>query len=319
MSSTSPALQTKVAVIGPTGRLGREVVVQLSQRSIPTKCLLRHDIPPPLLSAPPKALAPGMSAAEVAAYLSALPHVDMAKGDVTDAGSVRALLADCTACLAVHGAGRRSRPSDLLPWARPEDDPAHPKRVNYEGVRNIIAAAKASPVCRRVVRVTGKGEAPWSPVSILINLLGSMAKAWNYEGEGLLRGQGDVEYTIVRPGVMGRARVPGGRVLALADNGGDLPVSAVRHAAIADLCVRCLEHPNAGRATLCAMNVAPGKGAETYGPLLAAVKGDTRAFPASLLEEHRRAVRAGAAGLGVALAVALAAVGRCVRGWRSPG
>lgn len=44
----------------------------------------------------------------------------------------------------------------------------------------------------------GKGEDPWSVFSILINGLGSMAKAWNYEGEQLLRSCKDVDYTIVR-------------------------------------------------------------------------------------------------------------------------
>ena len=55
---------------------------------------------------------------------------------------------------------------------------------------------------RRIVRITGRGEAPWSIFSILINGLGSMAKMWNYEGELLLRACADVDYTIIRPGVM---------------------------------------------------------------------------------------------------------------------
>ena len=33
--------------------------------------------------------------------------------------------------------------------------------------------------------------------------LGSMAKAWNYEGECVLRGS-DIDYTIIRPGIMGQ-------------------------------------------------------------------------------------------------------------------
>ena len=57
------------------------------------------------------------------------------------------------------------------------------------------------------MRVTGKGETPWSFFSILINLLGSHAKAWNYEGEQLLRAS-SLDYTIVRPGVMGTASEP---------------------------------------------------------------------------------------------------------------
>ena len=50
-----------------------------------------------------------------------------------------------------------------------------------------------------LVRAQGKGETPWSAPSILINGLGSMAKAYNYEGENQLRAsKQDVEYTIIR-------------------------------------------------------------------------------------------------------------------------
>ena len=31
-----------------------------------------------------------------------------------------------------------------------------------------------------------------------------MAKAWNYEGECVLRGTSDIDYTIIRPGIMGQ-------------------------------------------------------------------------------------------------------------------
>ena len=43
-----------------------------------------------------------------------------------------------------------------------EADPTHSKNINYEGVRTIIQAAQASGTCGRVVRITGKGETPWS-------------------------------------------------------------------------------------------------------------------------------------------------------------
>ena len=52
-----------------------------------------------------------------------------------------------------------------------------------QGVRYLLSAAAASKTCKRIVRVTGKGETPFSIFSVLINTLGSMAKAWNYEGE----------------------------------------------------------------------------------------------------------------------------------------
>jgi hypothetical protein len=95
-------------------------------------------------------------------------------------------------------------------------------------------------------------------------------------------------------------------VLALADDGRDLPVSAVTHAQIASLCVDCLDHPNTSRSTLTAMNVAPGTGEDSYAPLLAGVRPDARSFPATLIGEHKRAARNGAAALAAFAALFLA-------------
>ena len=157
------------------------------------------------------------------------------------------------------------------------------------------------------MRVTGKGETPWSFFSILINLLGSHAKAWNYEGEQLLRAS-SLDYTIVRPGVMGTASELAADSLALADDGGDLKVSAIPHAAVAALCVEALDAPGAARATLTAMCVEPGDGAASWAPLLAAVRPDRRAFRDDLLAEHYKAVRVGAAALALVGAAVLSGV-----------
>ena len=116
--------------------------------------------------------------AEVAAYLATLPGVETFVGDVTDPASCTALLSDCSACLALHGARRTRQVSDL--WRNPENDPGHAKQINYGGVANLIAAARASDTCKRLVRLTGKGETPWSIFSILINGLGSMAKVRSF-------------------------------------------------------------------------------------------------------------------------------------------
>lgn len=94
--------------------------------------------------------------------------------------------------------------------------------------------------------------------------------------------------------------------LALADNGADLKVSPITHAAVAQLCVACLRYDNAARSTLTAMCVASGDGSDSYEPLLAAVRPDTRAFAPSLLSRHLLAVRVGGTGLLVAASLVLA-------------
>ena len=332
LPATVPA-GAEVAVIGSTGKLGRRVVEQLVASGYRVRCLAR----PPAAAAAAAAIpsdAPDAPTAAVAAFLGAMPGVTLVEGDVTDAAAVAGLLDGCAACLAVHGATRRRQLTDLLPWVDPTADPTHAKSVNYDGVRHVINAARASGTCRRVVRITGKGEAPWSVFSILINGLGCMAKAWNFEGETLLRDAGgDVGYTIIRPGVMStpppapaRTDAPPPR-LALADNGGDLPVASISHASIAALCVACLAAPNAAGATLCAMtakgdasaadgNTEGGGGGgdaapeqQRWAPLLATVAADTRSFPRSLLAEHERATRVGGGALvGVAAVAAAAAL-----------
>eukprot|EP00962_Isochrysis_galbana_P049317 scaffold20827_cov129-Isochrysis_galbana.AAC.1 len=237
-SAASPS----VAVTGATGKLGRLAVQQLVSKNVRVRVLLRHDP----ASASEASGAAEATAPQVAAWLKGMPGVTLVKGDVNDRDSIMALLDGCSACLAMHGARRMRKLSDL--WQDPSEEPTHSKQINYVGVQNIINAARASGTCKRIVRVTGvwtselrlalwpfpacacrrtlttdrrpslpdegrhqsanpherphypragKGEDPWSVFSILINGLGSMAKAWNYEGEQLLRACEDVDYTIV--------------------------------------------------------------------------------------------------------------------------
>jgi NmrA-like family len=162
-SALSPAT-SKVAVIGATGKLGRETVIQLSQRGIATRCLLRHELS---ASTPvPASLADAKSSQEVASYLATLPGVEMVRGDIaTDKQSIRTLLQGCSVCLAMHGAVKPDPFYKSLIFPQilfPEDsDPTHPKQVNYVGVQNLLSVMQeASSSCQRLVRITGKGESP---------------------------------------------------------------------------------------------------------------------------------------------------------------
>ena len=81
------------------------------------------------------------------------------------------------------------------------------------------------------------------------------------------------------------------KALALADNGGELLVTAIPHRSVAELCVRCLDFPQSARATLVAMT-RPGPGPRTWEPLLEDVRPDRRSFPGEeLREQHYLAVR----------------------------
>lgn len=290
--------QKLVAVTGSTGRLGRRAVVDLAEQGIPTRCLVRRDIPEDTI--------PDLegTSSQVAAYLKSLPGVELFKGDVINPEDMEKLCEGCTSILSLHGPSATGVPvwKSICNLVSPTD-PNCARMICYVGVQNIIAAVKKpGSICRRIVRITGKGEDPYGKFSILINMFGTMAKAWNYEGEELLR-QSGLDYTIIRPGIMVK-EVPSDSLCGLQDNGGDLPVTQVAYNQIADLSVQCLGYKNAAKTTLTAMNLKSEEGGEaTYDKLLEKVSPDTRIFPASLMEEHKKGARLGAAVLVVFLAV----------------
>jgi len=291
--NSTNALQ--VAVIGTTGKIARETVELLSKSGIKTRCLLRHDINSVDIS--PKSPTNNSSSMEVAAYLNALPNVEMIMGDITDKKSVDDLVQGCDAVMSLQGPPRVNPINALIPFL--SVDPSsntHPYMINYIGVKHIIEAVKdmedKSGVKPHIIRITGNGEDPFSIFSILINMLGNMAKGWNYEGEELLR-KGDVDYTIIRPGVLNGDLQEPKKARMLKDNGIKMKVSPVSYTQIAELCVDCLKYDNVRKSTLTVMNVDELEGENEYGVLLKEVQSDSRDFPESLISKHLSGARLG--------------------------
>jgi NAD(P)H-binding len=316
-SSSNPASTTKsgdkfpnsgmkVAVIGSTGRLGYATVQQLSQNGIATRCLIR----------PTSTATNGDSTKSKStriAQLQTLPGVELVPGDINDPSSLIRLIDGTVACYALHGPTvPKPFMKAFFPWWYKETDVNHPKQINYIGIQTLLSVmTHNSTTCKHLIRITGKGETPWSIFSILINTLGGIAKGWNYEGEQLIRNQADIRYTIVRPGVMQPIEtLPlDGNVLGLRDNGNDMKVSVVSYTQIAQLLRQVLLYKNCHRTTLTAMNVpvvasphsnshhAGGDPTTTTTTMLyqtmAQVQPDTRAFPPSLIAEHKKAARVG--------------------------
>lgn len=313
LSTASSFSFQKVAVIGTTGNIARTAIYQLSQANIPTRCLLRHDItsddgtnnkktidnvsvtngddkkenissssrpPPP---------------AEIASALSQLEHVEMVQGDITNRESILELIQGCDAVLCLQGPPRPNPFKSLFPFLSDPNDPRHPYMINYVGMQNVIDAVRQTPSVKRIVRLTGKGEQPFSVFTILINMLGCMAKAWNYQGEQLLRESG-LNYTIVRPGLLKSSKdyqIPyKGKMIV--DNGMDMKVSPVTYDQIAEVCIQSLCHDNCAESTLTVMNVDENQGEESYDTLLEKVQSDDKSrFKESLLEQHRMGARLG--------------------------
>ena len=286
----------QVAVVGTTGNIGRTTIQELSKRNIPTRCLLRHDISNVEIKDTPS------TSAEVAASLSTLNNVEMIRGDVTDPESIRKLIDGCDAILALQGPPKPNALLSLFPIFSNQNGSFHPYMTNYIGMKNIIEAVEATPSVKRIVRLTGKGEDPFSFFSILINMLGYMAKGWNYEGEQLLRDSG-LDYTIVRPGLLKNSNDYNApkKSRGLKDNGMDMKVTPVTYDQIAELCVESLNYDNAKKSTLTVMNVEENEGEDGYTALLESVQADSRTFEKSLIEKHKSGARLGFLGLSLIL------------------
>lgn len=233
---------------------------------------------------------------EVAKYLNNLPNVEMIKGDITDKKSVNDLVQGCDAIMALQGPPKPNPITTLIPFLSDSSSKAHPYMISYIGIKNIIEVVNAmdntSGVKPHIIRITGNGEDPFSIFSILINMLGNMAKGWNYEGETLLRKSG-LDYTIIRPGLLNGDYKEQKKARMLKDNGTSMKVSPVTYSQIAELCVDCLMYDNVKKSTLTVMNVDEFQGEDEYGVLLKEVEKDSRYFPESLISEHRRGARLG--------------------------
>lgn len=302
-SAQSQSQVQQVAVIGTTGNIGRAAIAQLSIANIRTRCLLRHDISNSNES----------PSAKIAASLASLNGVTMVKGDVTNKESIANLIEGCDAILCLQGPPMPNPILSILPFLSfvnskaSSSSSSHPYMINYVGMQNVIQAVKeqqekqqddnSTVRVKRIVRLTGKGEQPFSFFTILINMLGFMAKAWNYEGEQLLRKSG-IDYTIIRPGLLQSsdkyASPPKSKMIK--DNGGDLRVSPVTYDQIANVCVDSLGYDNCAKTTLTVMNVEEGEGYNDYSEILPLVKMDeleNGRYPESLLEKHRMGARIG--------------------------
>jgi nucleoside-diphosphate-sugar epimerase len=126
---------------------------------------------------------------------------------VTDVVTLEAAMTGCTKCVACFGAQRVTKFSDL--WTDSTQDPSHPYQINYQGVVNVVAAAKAANV-EKIVRITGLsvGYSAFDKIAILLNLVLSFTIKYQTMGERAIRESG-IDYTVVRPGNMKDSRPKG--------------------------------------------------------------------------------------------------------------
>ncbi len=192
----------KALVAGATGQTGRRIVEQLLERDIQVRALVR----------------------DRSKAVTELPEgVEIAVGDVLEPSTLRAALADCQALVSATGAA-------------PSFDPTGPYKVDYEGNKNLVDAAKQAGVEQMVMVSSLCVSKLFHPLNLFWGVL-----YWKQQAEDYLKNSG-VPYTIVRPGGLKNEDNSEAIVMSSADTlfEGSIP----RHK-VAQVCAEALSQPTA--------------------------------------------------------------------------
>lgn len=162
LAATAIAAPDTVLVAGAAGATGRPLVSLLREQGYAVRALVRD---------PAKAGDLG-------------PGVEVVTGDVTDPATLGPAVKGATFVISTLG-------------ARSPKPPNNPEAVDYQGVVNLVNAAKAAGV-RHFVLMSSIGAGNADP-NVALNKMFGMVLMWKGKGEDYLRASG-LTYTIVRPG-----------------------------------------------------------------------------------------------------------------------
>ncbi|HIK12505.1 MAG TPA: NAD(P)H-binding protein [Oscillatoriaceae cyanobacterium M33_DOE_052] len=190
----------KAFVAGATGETGRRIVRELVNRQIPVRALVRN-----LDTA--KEILP--------------PEVEIVVGDLLQIQGLGDAMGDSTVVFCAAG-------------ARPTFDPSGPYRVDFEGTKNLVNAAKAKNIQHFVLVSSLCVSRLFHPLNLFWLIL-----VWKQQAEAYLRKSG-LNYTIVRPGGLRNNEDDFPIVMSGADTlfEGSLPRTKV-----AQVCVEALFQP----------------------------------------------------------------------------
>ncbi|HEY9642429.1 MAG TPA: SDR family oxidoreductase, partial [Coleofasciculaceae cyanobacterium] len=150
----------KAFVAGAAGQTGRRVVQALVQREIPVRAMVRD------LEKARQILPAG---------------VELIVGDVLKPDKLKEAIGDCTVLISATGAA-------------PSFDPTGPYKVDFEGTKNLVNAAKAAGIQHFVMVSSLCTSQLFHPLNLFWLIL-----VWKKRAEEYLQNSG-LAYTIVRPG-----------------------------------------------------------------------------------------------------------------------
>ncbi|HEU4994298.1 MAG TPA: SDR family oxidoreductase [Gemmatimonadaceae bacterium] len=210
-----PSRSGPVLVIGATRGTGTEIVSRLLREGFAVRALARS---------PERARE------------SLGPRVDIVSGDVTKRETLAPAIRGVSHIIDTAGVTRRPAPErDII-------------AVEYEGVRNVLAAAKDAGFGGRFLYMTAIGVTRTSIEGIAMNLIKGRTFVWRRRAEEAIRASG-IDYTIIRCARL--TNDPGG-VRALEISQRNLRMSLryrISRADAAEAFVQALRHPITRRTT----------------------------------------------------------------------
>ena len=217
----------KAFVAGATGETGRRIVQELVARNIPVRALVR----------------------DLEKARSILPEVvDLVQGDVLKPEDLSAALSDSTVLLCATGAA-------------PSFDPTGPYKVDYEGTKNLVDAAKAKGIENFVFVSSLCTSKLFHPLNLFWLIL-----VWKKQAEEYIQKSG-LTYTIVRPGGLKNEDNSNPIVMQSADTMFD---GSIPRQKVAQVCVESLFEP-ASRNKIVEIVSKEGAVAKSFAELFAAV------------------------------------------------
>lgn len=149
----------KAFVAGATGETGRRIVKELVERNIPVRAMVR----------------------DLEQARAVLPSAQLVVGDVLKPETLSEAIGDSTVILCATG-------------AKPSFDPTSPYKVDYEGTKNLVDAAKTKGIEHFVFVSSLCTSKLFHPLNLFWLIL-----VWKKKAEEYIQKSGLV-YTIVRPG-----------------------------------------------------------------------------------------------------------------------
>ncbi|MEO0966952.1 MAG: SDR family oxidoreductase [Cyanobacteria bacterium J06639_18] len=192
----------KAFVAGATGETGRRIVRELVARNIPVRALVR----------------------DIEQAKTILPEsTELIQADILKSDTFISSLEGCTVLLCATG-------------ARPSLDPSGPYKVDYEGTKNLVNAAKSQGIEHFVLVSSMCVSQFFHPLNLFWLIL-----YWKKQAEEYIQKSG-LTYTIVRPGGLKNEDNSDSIVMAKADT---LFEGSIPRQKVAQVCVEALSNPEA--------------------------------------------------------------------------